>query len=210
MVEVPPLRSYSSRGGSTGRMRVASWRTLPAITRYMDFHADCQLILPTDKRNPSLSLCLTKDGQSFQVFYGFECLEVVPNDPEHMAFRMMVGRLYNADIRTATLEEVFNLDRKTIRSWGLAILSRNPNLLARVMLGRAAKQKRTPAIDRFVVRRRQELLHEGCLNYGNTCTRTRLISPSNSRHLCGALHACPMAEWTASMKRISNPSWHSA
>ena len=137
----------------------------------MDFHADCQLILPTDKRNPSLSLYLTKDGQSIQVFYGLECLEVVPNDPEHMAFRMMVGRLYNADIRTATLEEVFNLDRKTIRSWGLAILSRNPNLLARVMLGRAAKQKRTAAIDRFVVRRRQELLHERCLNYRDTLVR---------------------------------------
>ena len=116
-------------------MRVASWGTLPASTRHMDLHTDCQLILPTDKRNPSFSLYLTRDGQSIQVFYGFERFEVVPNDPEHMAFRMMVGRLYNAHIRTATLEEVFNLDRKTIRSWGIAILSRNPDILARAMLG---------------------------------------------------------------------------
>ena len=81
-------------------------------------YCESQLLLPTDKRNPSLSLYRTSDGQAIDVLYGFELLETVPNDPEHMAFKMMVGRLYNAQVRDATLEEVFDVDRKTMSSWG--------------------------------------------------------------------------------------------
>jgi hypothetical protein len=124
-----------------------------------------QLILPTDERNPSFSLYLSEDEQSIEVFYGLELLEVVPEDPEHPAFKMMVGRLANAKLRLATLEDVFNVDRKTIRSWGKAILSRDLELLARVLLGRGANQKRTPAIDKHVVRRWAELRAEGRLDF---------------------------------------------
>ena len=131
----------------------------------MDINSTFQLLLPIDKGNPSFSLYLDQDKKNIHVFYGFERFEIVPNDREHLAFRMMVGRLYNAKIKTATLSDVFHLDRKTIRSWGLAILSRNPQLLTRMMLGRAAKQKRTADIDRVVMRRRAELLSEGCHNY---------------------------------------------
>ena len=35
-----------------------------------------QLILPTDKRNPSFSLYLSADEQSIHVYYGLELLEV--------------------------------------------------------------------------------------------------------------------------------------
>lgn len=117
-----------------------------------DCHAH-QLILPTDKRNPCFSLYATEDGTSIQVYYGVELLEVVPDDPEHPTFKMMAGRLANAGVRIATLEEVFTVDRKTIGSWEQAILSRDPERLARVLLGRAVNVKRSPAIDQYVVRR---------------------------------------------------------
>ena len=128
-------------------------------------YSESQLLLPTDKRNPSLSLYRTSDGQAIDVLYGFELMETVPNDQEHMAFKMMVGRLYNAQVRVATLEEVFDVDRKTMSSWGKAIRSRDASELQRVMLGRGASQKRTPVIDRYVVRRWGELRSEGCPNY---------------------------------------------
>jgi hypothetical protein len=70
---------------------------------------------------------------------------------------MMVGRLTNAKVKLATLEDVFDVDRKTIRSWGKAILSRDLDLLTRVLLGRGVDQKRTSAIDKYVVRRWDEL-----------------------------------------------------
>ena len=120
-----------------------------------------QLILPTDKRNPSFSLYLTDDEQSIRVFYGLELLEVVPNNPEHPTFKMLVGRLANVPVRITTLQDVFNVDRKTIRSWANAIQSRDIDLLAHIMLGRGVNQKRTPSIDKYVIRRWSELRAEG-------------------------------------------------
>ena len=134
------------------------------------YHAH-QLILPTDKRNPGFSLYLSEDERSIRVFYGLELFEVVPDDHDHMGFKMMVGRLYNARVKVTTLEDTFNLDRKTIGSWGRAMRSRDPEVLQRVLLGRSASQKRTPAIDRYVVRRRSELLSEGCPDYRATLIR---------------------------------------
>lgn len=98
-------------------------------------------------------------------------MEVVPDDPSEMAYKMLVGRLYNAGVLVAKLEEVFKADRKTIRSWGLAIRSRDPEHLARVLLGRGVNQKRTRAIDHYVARRLPELLGEGCPNYRATLIR---------------------------------------
>jgi len=69
-----------------------------------------QLILPTDKRNPSFSLYLSADEQTIHVFYGLELLEVVPADREHVAYKLLVARLYNAGLRVRTLAEVFQLD----------------------------------------------------------------------------------------------------
>ena len=134
------------------------------------YHAH-QLILPTDKRNPCFTLYATEDQQSIRVFYGLELMEVVPDDPDQMAFKMLAGRLYNAGVLVAKLEEVFKADRKTIRSWGDAIVSRDPQRLARVLLGRGVNQKRTPAIDHYVARRWDELLAEGCPNYRATLMR---------------------------------------
>ena len=130
-----------------------------------------QLILPTDKRNPCFSLYVSEDERFIHVFYGLELFEVVPDDHDHMAFKMMVGRLYNAGVKVTTLEDTFNLDRKTIGSWGRAMRSRDPEVLQQVLLGRGASQKRTPAIDRYVVRRRSELLDEGCPEYRATLIR---------------------------------------
>ena len=134
------------------------------------YHAH-QLILPTDKRNPCFSLWAGEDERSIHVFYGLELFEVVPDDHEHMGFKMMVGRLYNAGVKVTTLEDTFNLDRKTIGSWGRAMLSRDPEVLQRVLLGRGASQKRTPAIDRYVFRRWSELRDEGCPEYRATLIR---------------------------------------
>jgi hypothetical protein len=122
---------------------------------------------PANRQAQSLlgSLYLSEDQDSIRVFYGLELLEVVPAGPEHPAFKMMVGRLANAKVRIASLEDVFNVDRKTIRSWGKAILSRDLESLARILLGRGVNQKRTPAIDKYVVRRWAELRAEGRPDY---------------------------------------------
>jgi hypothetical protein len=65
-----------------------------------------QLILPTDKRNPSFTLNLTEDGRFLHVYYGLERLEVVPADADHPAHRMLVARLYNAVVKVVVLEKM--------------------------------------------------------------------------------------------------------
>ena len=125
--------------------------------------ATLQLILPTDKRNPCFNLYQTEDGRVIHVYYGLERLEVVPAAGNHPAYRMLVARLYNADVKVSALAEVFGLDHKTIRAWGLALDSGDPDALQRMLFG--PPRKLTPAIREFVAGRRPALLAQGCRNY---------------------------------------------
>jgi hypothetical protein len=131
----------------------------------MDHAQPLQLILPTDKRNPCFSLYLDDEEKNIHVYYGLELLEVVPNDPEHSAYKLLAGRLYNAGLKVAVLEEVFQADRKTIRLWGRALLSRDGELLQRVLLGRQVSRKCTAAVEAYARLRWPQLKAEGCRNY---------------------------------------------
>jgi len=125
--------------------------------------ASLQLILPTDKRNPCFTLYLTEDGRFLHVYYGVERLEVIPAAADHPAHRMLVARLYNADVKVAVLEELFDLDHKTIRAWGLALDSGDPEALQRMLFG--APRKLTPAIREFIAARWPQLRAQGCRNH---------------------------------------------
>ena len=46
----------------------------------METNPAMQLILGTDKRNPCLEVYQDEAKQQLHVYYGFELLEVVPND----------------------------------------------------------------------------------------------------------------------------------
>ncbi len=126
-------------------------------------NASLQLILPTDKRNPCFTLYQTEDGRSLHVYYGLERLEVVPAAADHPAHRMLVARLYNADVKVAVLEELFDLDHKTIRAWGLALDSGDPEALQRMLFG--APRKLTPAIREFIAGRWPQLRTQRCRNH---------------------------------------------
>jgi hypothetical protein len=130
-----------------------------------------QLILPTDKRNPSFTLYRLDEGKlgkSIQVYYGLELMEVVPDNAQDPLFRCMLARLYNANVKLKTLAEVFSVDPKTIRSWGAALRSQDPAQIQVMLFGHDAGRKRTTAIDSFVRHRLPQLLDEGCRNYRET------------------------------------------
>ena len=124
-----------------------------------------QLILGTDKRNPHLSVYEDADEGRLSVFYGLELLEVVSNQPEHPAFKLMVGRFYNAGVKVRTLEQVFEVDRKTMQRWGRALHSGNEALLWRVLAGRQQARKLTLQIEGYVRTRWPMLQAEGCRNF---------------------------------------------
>jgi hypothetical protein len=73
-------------------------------------NASLQLILPTDKRNPFFTGYQTEDGRFLHVYYGLERMEVIPAAADHPARRMLVARLYNAEVKVSALAELLQLD----------------------------------------------------------------------------------------------------
>ena len=103
-----------------------------------------------------------------QVYYGLELLEEVADEVTDPTFRSMVARLYNARLKLKSLVEVFALDPKTIRSWGEALKSRDPQRMSVMFFGADAGRKRTALIEAFVRVRLPELLKLRTRNYRAT------------------------------------------
>jgi hypothetical protein len=85
-----------------------------------------QLILPTDKRNPSFTLYQDDTEQRIHVYYGLELLQVVPADRQHVQYKLPVANLYNAGLKVISLENLFAVNWGSIRSPAPAPRHRNP------------------------------------------------------------------------------------
>ncbi len=84
----------------------------------MDTSAPLQQILGTDKRNPVFTVHREDDTSRLHVFYGAQLLEVIPDDREHSAYKLLVARLYNFGLNRIVLSKTFNVDPKTMKRWG--------------------------------------------------------------------------------------------
>src|ERR1700682_1762187 len=126
-----------------------------------DAPSSSQLILGIDKRNPLFTVYQDFEKEQLHVYYGFELLEIVPDQTDAPAFKMLAGRLYNAGLKVQSLTEVFQIDRKTMQRWGRALQSGDAQKLIRVLAGRSAGRKLTPAIEVFARRRWPRLWAQG-------------------------------------------------
>lgn len=115
-----------------------------------------QLILGADRRNPVFSVYRDTDREELQVYFGFELIETLAEVPESPACKLLVARLYNAGFKVKSLSEVFAVDPKTIRRWGVALRSGDADELIRVLEGRAGRRKLTAPIESFVRLRLRE------------------------------------------------------
>ena len=116
-----------------------------------------QLILGADKRNPLLSVYHDEANKLLIVYYGFEILETLPDDPQGTGYKLLLGRLYNARAKLCTLCQVFDVDPKTLRRWGQALKS-SPAEMVRILEGRFAARKCTVEIGSFIRVRWPDLL----------------------------------------------------
>jgi hypothetical protein len=131
----------------------------------MDTTSALQLILPTDKRNPAFTLWQHPSELNIHVYYGLELMEVVPGDPQHAQYKLLVANLYNAGLKVRVLEEVFGVDRKTMKGWGEALRSGNGQRLVQALAGRQARRKLTPEIQSFIEYRFPEVYGRHRRNY---------------------------------------------
>lgn len=116
-----------------------------------------QLILGTDKKNPAFTIYQDSSQKVLHVYFGFQLLETVPDDKEHIAYKMLVGRLYNAGITRKALYQAFEADLKTMRRWGEGLKNENPEDLVRAFSGRQYSRKLTSEIQAYVVLRFPEI-----------------------------------------------------
>ena len=119
-----------------------------------------QLILGNDKSNPVFTVYEDQTGEGLLVFYGFELLEIVPNDPAGPACKLLLARLYNCGVKLSALCQGFQVDPKTVRRWGEALRQGDAVELVRVLEGRNAGRKLTPAVENFSRLRWPELVAE--------------------------------------------------
>jgi hypothetical protein len=125
-----------------------------------------QPILGTDKRNPIFSVCRQAGTAAcLHVYYGAELLEVVPEDRQHPAFKLLVARLYNAGVKGVELQRSFRVDRKTMQRWGQALQSGDAEQLVRALAGRGGHRKLTPEIRSFVGVRFPEIYQQSRAGY---------------------------------------------
>jgi len=141
---------------------------------FTDAPASSQLILGIDKRNPLFALYEDFDQEQLHVYYGFELLEIVPNQAQAPAFKLLGGRLFNAGLKVQSLTEVFEVDRKTLQRWGRALQSGDAQELVRVLAGRSAGRKLTPTIEAFV-RQRVWCEHAGVLLFARALNQVSAV-----------------------------------
>ena len=91
-------------------------------------------------------------------------LERVPRERDHIAFKMLLARLYNAGVKVVSLVICFGVAHTTLRRWGLALLSGDVDRINRAFCGQGAERKVTPEIE-FYIRDRFHELYGSCRNY---------------------------------------------
>jgi hypothetical protein len=129
----------------------------------MDF--TLQPVLSSVKGTPDFLISTAaKYPDELFVFLGMALLERVPRFREHIAFKMLLARLYNAGVVVRLLVECFGVAHTTLRRWGLALKSGDLERITEAFSGQGAPRKVTPEIERYVRDRYQEL-HGECGNY---------------------------------------------
>ena len=109
-----------------------------------------QQLLGTDKRNPCFSVYRETKDDFLHVYYGAELFERVKGDRKSCEYKLLLGRLYNANVMVSALEEAFKVNGKTLRRYGRAMVNGNADELVRVLSGRGGKRKLTTEIRSYV------------------------------------------------------------
>ena len=95
------------------------------------------------------------------VFLGMAMLEKIPRVREHVAFKMLLGRLYNGGVSASLLTRLFGVARSTLRRWGRALKSGDMDRIRRAFSGQGAEKKISPEIERYV----RDRFHDLCGEY---------------------------------------------
>lgn len=132
----------------------------------MDHGVDLQLLIGVDKKNPKFTLCRSPSNPGkIYVFFGAALMEIVPEDKKDPEFKLLIARLYNSGVKAKVLTEVFGIARTTMKRWGEALKSGNPERLVEALSGQGPPRKLTPEIRGFISVRFPKIYRETHYDY---------------------------------------------
>ncbi len=123
------------------------------------------LLLSRNNAATDLSLMLWSDGRDIFAFLDTALLERVSCSAEKLEYKFLVGRMVNAGHRLTELKNAFGHDARTMKRWGAALQSDEPEFIGRVFSGRGGRGKINPALKRYVTRRYLKLHRNGDRRY---------------------------------------------
>lgn len=109
-----------------------------------------QPILGTTRRNPVFTVSKHSHTGDYHVYYGLELFEVVPDERNDIRFKLMLAHLHNVGAPLTQLQEVFEVDRRTILKWSRALKSGSAEKLTRALAGREVNRKLTRPLREYV------------------------------------------------------------
>ena len=112
---------------------------------------DLQMIIGVDKRNPLFTIYRDSQKEKVYIYYGAILHEVIDDKKDNPELKLMLARLYNANVCVKKLIENFGYSYPTLRRWGEALKSGDPERLLQALSGQGAKKKLTPEIISFVI-----------------------------------------------------------
>jgi hypothetical protein len=124
-----------------------------------------QTIIGTDKRNPLFTICRTNDSKEIYVYYGAALLEIIKDDKNDPAFKLLLARLYNARVNCSIMVKKFGIARTTMKRWGDALRSGDHERLVTALSGSGSPRKLTAEIRQFVTVRFQDIYRQTHYNY---------------------------------------------
>ena len=125
-----------------------------------------QEILGVDKKNPFFTLYKSSEQPGkLLVFFGACLFEVVADDPQNPAFKLLFARLYNANVSPKAILEVFPFSYTTLRRLGGALKSGDAKRLMAVLAGRQHPRKLTDEILSFAQTRFTAIYPENTYTY---------------------------------------------
>ncbi len=132
----------------------------------MEVPVTLQEVLGVDKKNPYFTICKhPKQPGKLLVYFGAALLEVVEGDRDHPSFKLLLARLYNSGLKVKSLTESFCVPYSTLRRWGYALKSDDPDKLIQVLAGRQHPRKLTPEILGFTQQRFHDIYPEDRYTY---------------------------------------------
>jgi hypothetical protein len=125
-----------------------------------------QQLIGVDKKNPFFTLCRKpKEPDKIYVYFGTALMEVVEEGRNNPEFKILIARLYNAGLKVKTLKETFKIHRTTMKRWGDALKSDDPEELVRVFAVLRHPRKLTKEILAFSKKRFFDIYKENKYSY---------------------------------------------